>query len=85
MNGFKTAAKSSYPKVGPSSLNAAKSSNPKVGPVSSLHQIAANGYLHGKDACVVKLKIIAPLSSMNFPFLGDVHSALVNPPMQSPS
>ena len=64
---------------------ASKPPLPKVGPLSSLHTIASDGFWHGKDACVVKLKTIAPLSSLNSPFLGDVHSALVNPPMQSPS
>ena len=45
---------------------------PKCGPVSLLHTIALDGSLHGKEACVVKLKSMAPLSSLNLPY-SDVH------------
>jgi hypothetical protein len=35
---------------------------PNVGPVLSLHLIASDGSIHGKDVSEVKLKSIAPKS-----------------------
>jgi hypothetical protein len=59
---------------------------PNHGPVVLLQKIANDEFLHGKDACVVKLKTIAPGSVFHSPsYLGVVHEELVKPPMQFPS
>ncbi len=55
------------------SFIAENSAYPKNGPVSLLQMIALDGFLHGKDVCVVKLKSIAPASLLNSNSSGDDH------------
>ena len=42
----------------------ADNSVPNYGPLYLLQKIAIDGFMHGKEACVVKLKSMAPLSSL---------------------
>ncbi len=64
---------------------AASSAYPKQGPRFLLQQIAFDLTKHGKDFCLFKLKINDDLSFFHSSYSGDDHSALVKPPMQSPS
>jgi hypothetical protein len=59
---------------------------PNNGPEALPQMIAYDESLHGKDTCVVKLKIIASGSIFHSPYYsGGDHEELVKPPMQFPS